>query len=78
MADPWGVLRVDVVEDEIIVALPGTTYSVTYYKPPNSPQLLAKNISHEDDRRTPVPLSDFLVRAWQTANDKARELGWIG
>jgi hypothetical protein len=78
MSDSWGILRVDVVDDEIIIALPGTTYSVTYYKPPNSPQLLAKNISYADDRRTPVKLSDFLVRAWQAANDKARELGWIG
>jgi len=77
MPDPWGILRIDVVDDEIIIDLPATTYSVTYYKPANSPQLLAKNISQEDDRRTPLKLSDFLARAWQAANEKARELGWI-
>jgi hypothetical protein len=77
MAEVWGNLRVDVIDDEIIIVLPGTTYSVTYYKPANSPQLLAKNISEEDDRRTPVKLSDFLIRAWQAANVKARELEWI-
>jgi hypothetical protein len=68
---------VDVIDDEIIIVLPGTTYSVTYYKPASSPQLLAKNISDADDLRTPVKLSDFLTRAWQAANVKARELKWI-
>jgi hypothetical protein len=60
MTEQWGRLRVDVVDDEIIVSLPGTTYSVTYFKRASSPQLLARNISHTDDVRTPVRLSDFL------------------
>lgn len=77
MTETWGKLRVDVVDDEIIVVLPGTSYSVTYFKHPNSPHLLAKNISQIDDERVPVKLSDFLGRAWQLANARARELGWI-
>ena len=51
------------------------SYSVTYYKPANSPQLLAKNLSIEDDRRSDMSLSDFLARAWTLANEKARSLG---
>ena len=39
-------------DDEIIVTLPGTSYTVTYYKPAKSPQLLAKRIAHQDDRHT--------------------------
>ena len=77
MTEPWGRLRLDVVDDEIIVSIPGTSYSVTYYKRANSPQLVAKNILHTDDLRSPITLSDFLSRAWRVANDKARELGWI-
>ena len=77
MTQPWGALRIDVVDDDIIVSLPGTTYSVTYFKRPNSPQLLAKMISDNDDLHTPVRLSEFLNRAWRRANDKARDLGWI-
>jgi hypothetical protein len=69
-------IHVNVVDDEIIVSLPGTSYSVTYFKRENSPQLLAKNISHSEDERMPVRLSDFL--AMLGANDKARKLGWIG
>src|SRR6478672_8296591 len=74
MTEPWGRLRLDVVDDEIIITLPGTSYSVTYFKRANSPQLLARNISQTDDLRTLVTLSDFLSRAWRVANDKAREL----
>jgi hypothetical protein len=72
-----GSLRVEVVDDEIVVTVPGSHYSVTYYKPEDSPQLLAKRISESDDPRFPMKLSEFLTRAWRLANDKARELGWI-
>jgi hypothetical protein len=68
-------LRVQVVDDEIIVTLPGSHYSVTYYKPAKSPQLLAKHFSDRDDPRVAMRLSEFLALAWRLANDKARELG---
>ena len=77
MANPWAKLRIDVVDDEILVSLPGTIYSVVYFKRERSPQLSTKNIPKTDDLRTPLSLSDFLSRAWKEANDKARELGWI-
>jgi hypothetical protein len=77
MTEPGGKLRLDVVDDEIIVSLPGSNYTVTYHKRPKSPQLLAKRIAHYDDLHSPITLSDFLVRAWKAANTKARELGWI-
>ncbi len=70
-------LHVQVVDDEIIVTLLGTDYSVTYYKPENSPGLLAKRISDSDDPRIPMRVSEFLVKAWKAANERARELGWI-
>ena len=68
--------RVQVVDDEIIVTLPGSHYSATYYKPAKSPKLLAKCISDRDDPRVAMRLSEFIARAWILANDKARELGW--
>jgi len=68
--------QVSVVDDEIIVTLPGSHYSVTYYKPAKSPELIAKCISDRDDPRVAMSLSEFLTRAWRLANDKARELGW--
>jgi hypothetical protein len=70
-------LHVEIRDDEIIVTLPYTAYSVTYYKPPRSPQLLAKRIADKDDPRSLLKVSEFLALAWRSANDKARELGWI-
>ena len=70
-------VRVTVVDDELIVTLPGSYYSVTYYKPEGSPQLLARNITDRDDLRLPMTAAEFLAQAWRLANAKARELGWI-
>ena len=69
-------LRVQVVDDEIIVTLPQSHYSATYYKPEGARKLLVKNISDRDDPRAPMIVSEFLAKAWKLANDKARELGW--
>jgi hypothetical protein len=66
-----------VVDHDIIVTMPGTDYSVTYYKPTKSPGLLAKRIADKDDPRADLSLSDFLAAAWHLANLRARELGWI-
>jgi hypothetical protein len=70
-------LRVQVVDDEIIVTRPGSTYSVTYYKLPTSPGLLAKRMPDRDDLRISMTAAEFLATAWKLANEKARALGWI-
>jgi hypothetical protein len=77
MASEKAVLRVSVMFDEIVVTLPGSTYSVTYYKTDKSPQLLARRMAATDDIRTPLTAAEFLAQAWKLANDKARQLGWI-
>ena len=57
-------IQLEVWDDEIIVSLPGTNYAVTYYKPANSPQLLAKNFLCEDDGRAEPTQAEFLTKAW--------------
>jgi hypothetical protein len=54
MTGAWGSLHVGVWKDEILITLPGTNYTVTYYKPANSPGLLAKNFPTKDDSRVPM------------------------
>lgn len=54
-------VRVTVVDDEPLVTLPGSYYSVTYYKPKGSPQLLAKNITDRNDLRLPMTAAEFLA-----------------
>ena len=41
-----------------------------YIKPENSPRLVLKLRAQTADE-------ELKVRAWEAANDKARELGWI-
>jgi len=77
MTSPESAFHVEVAEDEIVVSLPESQYSVTYYKPETRPQLLAKHITEKYDPHVPMTVSEFLAKAWKLANDKARELGWI-
>ena len=69
-------IHLDVRGGDIIVDLPGTSYTVTYHKPVVSPQLLATYVPAKDDPRAELTQADFLARAWRLANDMARELGW--
>jgi hypothetical protein len=59
---------VGVEGDKITVTLPGL--QAVYYKPANRPQLVLKRRNETDNH-------ELLARAWQAANEKARELGWI-
>ena len=47
------------------VTRPGSYYSVTYYKPKDSPGLLAKRIANTDDLRIPMTAAEFLAQAWE-------------
>ena len=73
-ASSMGDVQLEVVDDEIVVSLPGSSYSVTYYKPSNSPQLLAKRISDRDDPRVAMRLSEFLAAAWRAAKDRKSDV----
>ena len=44
-----GNLHVEVQDGDIVVTLPYTRYTVTYYKPAKSAQLLAKRFPAKDD-----------------------------
>jgi hypothetical protein len=62
-------LRVQVLNDDIIVTLPGSHYSVTYYKSAKSPQLVAKFMSDRDDPRVAMSLAS---RQMLHSHDKPR------
>ena len=68
-------LRVQVVDDNIVVTLPGYSYSVAYYKPDRSPGLLVKYSVTKNDLRLSMTDAQFLAKAWKLANDKARAPG---
>jgi hypothetical protein len=68
-------LRVEVQHDYMVVRVTGTSYTASYFKPQDSPQLLARYLPAKSDHRAPMSQPEFLAFAWQMANDKARELG---
>jgi hypothetical protein len=68
-------LSIKVQGRELTVTLPGSKYSVTYFKRHGQFGLLAKEIVNEDDPRLPLTAGQFLAKAWKLANEKARELG---
>ena len=78
MTSPESALHAEVLDDEIVITLPGTSYAVTYHRATAFPQqLLTKSHSGGEDRDPPMTQAEFHGRAWTLANDRARELGWI-
>jgi hypothetical protein len=70
-------LEVHVVDENIIVNLPGTRCSITYKKMPDWPGLIERPEWTRGDPEARITLTIFRARAWQADNDKARELGAI-
>ncbi len=63
-------LFVIVIGDEIVVTS-DTGFRAAYCRRPHHPQLSVRRRTDTDDH-------EVVAQAWQAANDKARELGWIG
>jgi hypothetical protein len=63
---------VEVQGDSVIVTEPTAQFYAIYAMPTTTPRprLILKRRSDTEDY-------ELLARAWQAANDKARELGWI-
>ena len=61
-------LHVEILGDEIVVRTLG--FYAAYTKSSDAPQLILR-------RRTETNDHELLDQAWQAANDKAREFGWI-
>jgi hypothetical protein len=68
-------LHVEVPGDCIIVTLPGSGYSVTYYKGAGEAELVAEWHSGRTEHGAPMTQAEFHASAWKAANDKTRELG---
>jgi hypothetical protein len=59
-----------VTDDEIVVTS-DTGFCAAYCRRPHHPQLIVR-------RRTDTDDVEMIAQAWQAANEKAREIGWIG
>jgi hypothetical protein len=74
---PWiCTLRLSGNAITVSTAEVGTSYSVTYEKLPDQPQLLMTHSWLAPHITTPS-VAEFRAKAFHAAVDKARELGWI-
>jgi hypothetical protein len=63
------LFNIDVHGGAIVVTLPEYRFEAVYYKPLGQSHLALRRCSLHDQ--------NFLAKAWEVANDMARELGWI-
>jgi hypothetical protein len=61
---------VNVWQGAIVVSSRAARFEAVYYKPSDKPQLIPRHRTYTEDH-------ELLAKAWQAANTKARELGWI-
>jgi hypothetical protein len=67
---PQSQFQVGVQGELIIVREPDTLFYAIFSRHPKRPKLVLL-------RRRPTKNEEMIDTAWQAANDKARELGWI-
>ena len=68
-------LRVEVLGNTIRVVMRGTCFRARYRK--QEAPWLATDEYGPDDPDATVSFSEFRNLAWQAANNKARQLGWV-
>jgi hypothetical protein len=69
-------LIVEMIDDQIVVTMPGTMFLAAYRKRDDMAALAARFI--QDDRHAAIPRAEFVARAWRLALARAKQLGWIG
>jgi hypothetical protein len=67
-------LRVEVQGTYIVVAMRGTSLRARYRKQ-DAPWLATDEWI--EDAEAPITLMEFRALAWEAANEKARDLGWV-
>jgi hypothetical protein len=70
-------IRVELDGQRLIVTLSHTAYRAVFYRHPDEPRLV-EAMSLAVDKEAPMYHAEFENLAWEAANTKARELGWIG
>ena len=67
-------LRVEVQNSYILVAMRGTCFRAKYRKQ-DAPWLAIDE--WVEDLEAPITFREFRALAWEAANEKARDLGWV-
>jgi hypothetical protein len=65
---------IEIQGDHIVVTIPGTTFSAIYRRDASGMDRVGVTGS---DLSAPISVRDFITRADELADEKARQLGWI-
>jgi hypothetical protein len=71
-----GPIRVELDGERLIVTMADTAYRAVFYKHPEEARLVEAS-GLAVDKEAPMYHRQFEQLAWEGANAKARELGWI-
>jgi hypothetical protein len=72
-----GDIKVDVEDDHIVVSMPGTSFRTAFFKASDEPRLMQSPVMSVEKEAPAQSRREFEALAWEAANTKARELGWI-
>lgn len=70
-------LSVTVEGTSIVVTMPGTSFRTTFFKTADELGLMQSSGMSVEKEAPAQTRKDFEAFAWEAANVKARELGWI-
>jgi hypothetical protein len=70
-------ISVELLGERLVVTMGDTAYRAVFYKHPNEPRIVEAN-GLAVDKEAPMYHAEFEDLAWEAANAKARDLGWIG
>ena len=71
-------VSVRVLGPDIVVTMPGTSFRIMYTKTEDN-KLIANGFSTKklENEKHHISFPHFLALAWNAANEKAKEIGWI-
>ena len=70
-------LSVTVEGTSIVVTMPGTSFRTTFFKTADELGLMQSSATSVEKEAPAQTRKEFEASAWEAANVKARELGWI-
>jgi len=71
------MLKVDIEGDVIVVSLTGTSHRALFFLSPGEAKLVQAMQKTSVEKEASISHKEFEAMAWEAANNKARELGWV-
>ena len=65
------------MDEHIVVSREGTSFRTAYFKSADEPRLIQSPTMSGEKEAPAQRRKEFEALAWEAANAKARELGWI-